>query len=60
MARKARPTVRHLDPTIVAARRTRAARRRRTTLKEWLERMPDVGTDRDFARIRSKPRQVKR
>jgi plasmid stability protein len=30
----------------------------RTNLKEWLERMPPVGTDRDFARPRSRPRRI--
>ena len=79
MARKAQLIVRNLDPRIVAALRTRAARsgrsmeaehrellklslqpsRRRTSFKEWLGRMPDVGTDRDFARARSKGRPVK-
>jgi len=70
--------VRNLDPSVVAALRTRAARsgrsmeaehreilkavlrpsRRRPSLKEWLERMPPVGTDRDFARPRSRARRV--
>jgi plasmid stability protein len=33
--------------------------RGRTTLKEWLSRMPDVGTDRDFDRNRRRPRRVR-
>jgi plasmid stability protein len=33
--------------------------RGRTSLKEWLSRMPDVGTDRDFARSRRRPRHVR-
>jgi plasmid stability protein len=69
--------VRNLDPSVVAALRTRAARsgrsmeaehreilkavlrpsRRRPNLKEWLGRMPPVGTDRDFARPRSRSRR---
>jgi len=78
MAGKAQLIVRNLDPAIVAALRTRAARsgrsmeaehreilksalrpsRRRTNFKEWLEKMPDIGTDRDFARTRSRARRV--
>jgi len=30
-----------------------------TSFKEWLLKMPDVGTDRDFARNRQRPRPVK-
>ena len=75
---KAQLIVRNLDPDIVAALRTRAARSgrsmeaehreilrsalrpaRRTSLKEWLLRMPDVGTDRDFVRARSRGRRVR-
>jgi antitoxin FitA len=33
--------------------------RGRTSFKQWLERMPDVGTDRDFARTRVKGRRVR-
>ena len=33
--------------------------RRRTSLKEWLSRMPDVGTDRVFNRRRGRPRRVR-
>jgi antitoxin FitA len=33
--------------------------RGRTSLKEWLSRMPDVGTDQDFARSRRRPRRVR-
>lgn len=33
--------------------------RTRTSLKDWLERMPDVGRARDFARARSKARPVR-
>jgi len=33
--------------------------RRRPSFKEWLERMPDAGTDRDFARTRSTARPVR-
>ena len=33
-------------------------RRGRTGFKEWLTRMPDVGTDRDFARARYRARPV--
>lgn len=33
--------------------------RGRTTLKEWLARMPDVGTDRDFVRSRATARRVR-
>jgi plasmid stability protein len=33
--------------------------RGRASLKEWLARMPDVGTDRDFARSRRRPRRVR-
>src|SRR5437870_13765489 len=78
MAPKAQLIVRNLDPAIVAALRTRAARSgrsmeaehreilrsalrpsRKTSLKEWLLRMPDVGTDRDFVRARSRGRRVR-
>jgi plasmid stability protein len=31
----------------------------RTSFKDWLLRMPDVGTDRDFARNRRRPRPVR-
>jgi plasmid stability protein len=71
--------VRNLDPDIVAALRTRAARkgrsmeaehrdiligvlrpgRGRASFKEWLARMPGVGADRDFARVRRRPRPVR-
>jgi antitoxin FitA len=71
--------VRKLDPQIVDALRTRAARHGHsmeaehrdilrkalrptsgsTSLKEWLLKMPEVGTDRDFARDRRRPRPVK-
>lgn len=71
--------VRKLDPKLVEALRTRAARHGhsmeaehrdilraalrpapdRTSFKEWLLRMPDVGTDRDFARDRRRPRPVR-
>ena len=71
--------VRNLDAEIVAALRTRAARkgrsmeaehrdiladalrsgRGRKSFKEWLARMPAVGTDRDFERIRRRPRPVR-
>jgi plasmid stability protein len=71
--------VRKLEPEVVDALRTRAARRGqsmeaehreilraalrpatgRTSFKAWLLRMPDVGTDRDFARSRRRPRPVK-
>ena len=71
--------VRNLEPEIVGALRTRAARhgcsmeaehrdilraalrpgRGRTTFKEWLARMPDIGDDRDFARVRLRPRPVR-
>lgn len=33
--------------------------RPRTSFKEWLQSMPDVGADRDFARPRSRPRRVR-
>ena len=33
--------------------------RGRTSFKEWLLRMPDVGTDEDFARVRRCPRPAK-
>ena len=33
--------------------------RGRTSFKEWLTRMPDVGTDRDFERIRRRARPVR-
>ena len=33
--------------------------RGRTSFKEWLLRMPDVGTDKDFARVRRRPRPVR-
>ncbi len=33
-------------------------RRGRTSFKEWLLRMPTVGTDKDFARVRRRPRPV--
>jgi antitoxin FitA len=69
--------VRKLDPRVVDALRTRAARHGRsmeaehreilraalrpapdrTSLKEWLRRMPNVGTDRDFTRDRRRPRR---
>jgi antitoxin FitA len=32
---------------------------RRTSFKEWLERIPNVGKDRDFARPRSKARRIR-
>ena len=71
--------VRNLDPGIVTALRTRAARkgrsmeaehreiltgvlrpgRGRASFKEWLTRMPAVGVDRDFARVRRRPRPVR-
>jgi antitoxin FitA len=71
--------VRKLDPRIVDALRTRAARHGRsmeaehrdilravlrpapesTSFKEWLLKMPDLGTDRDFARNRQRPRAVR-
>ena len=71
--------VRKLDPGVVNALRTRAARHGRsmeaehrdilrtalrpasdgTSFKEWLLKMPDVGTDRDFARNRRRPRPVR-
>ena len=79
MAKKAQLIVRNLDPAIVSALRTRAARsgrsveaehreilqatlrtrRKRKTLKEALLAMPDVGTDRDFARRRRPARSVR-
>lgn len=31
----------------------------RASFKEWLLKMPDVGTDRDFARNRRRPRPVR-
>ena len=34
-------------------------RRGRTSFKEWLLRMPDVGTEKDFARVRRRPRPVR-
>ena len=71
--------VRKLDPEVVDALKTRAARHGRsmeaehrdilrtalrpatesTSFKESLLKMPDVGTDRDFARSRRRPRPVK-
>ena len=33
--------------------------RGQTTLKEWLARMPNVGTDKDFERSRRRPRGVR-
>jgi plasmid stability protein len=71
--------VRKLEPEVVDALRTRAARRGRsmeaehreilrsalrpaagrTSFKEWLLKMPDVGTARDFARNRRRPRPVR-
>ena len=33
--------------------------RGRTSFKEWLLRMPDVGADKDFARVRPRPRPVR-
>ena len=33
--------------------------RGRTSFKEWLLRMPDVGTEKDFARVRRRPRPVR-
>jgi len=45
----------HRDILTSALRRSR----RCTSFKEWLEKMPDVGTDRDFARTRSKARRVR-
>jgi len=79
MAGKAQLIVRNLDPDIVAALRTRAARsgrsmeaehreilrstlrpsRHRRSFKEWLERMPDVGTATDFVRPRPPARRVR-
>ena len=34
-------------------------RRTRRTLKEWLLKIPNVGTDADFARARHRPRRVR-
>jgi plasmid stability protein len=71
--------VRKLEPEVVEALRTQAARRghsmeaehrdilraalrpitRRTSFKEWLLRMPDVGTDKDFSRNRRRPRRAR-
>jgi plasmid stability protein len=79
MARKAQLIVRNLDPALVSALRTRAARngrsveaehreilratlrprRKRQTFKEALLAMPNVGTDRDFARLPQRPRAVR-
>ena len=33
--------------------------RRETSLKQWLTAIPEVGTDRDFARTTEKPRKVR-
>jgi plasmid stability protein len=33
--------------------------RGRATFKEWLAQMPDAGTDRDFVRLRRRPRAVR-
>ena len=33
--------------------------RGRTNFKEWLLRIPDVGSDKDFARVRRRPRPVR-
>jgi antitoxin FitA len=33
--------------------------RGRTSFKEWLSRMPNVGTDEDFERSRRRPRRVR-
>jgi len=33
--------------------------RRRTSFKEWLTKMPNVGTDRDFVRTGSRARGVR-
>jgi len=33
--------------------------RSRSTLKQWLARMPNVGIDRDFSRIRRRPRSIR-
>lgn len=77
--RESQLVVRKLEPAVVAALRTRAARRGHsmeaehreilraalrpsagtTTLKEWLLRMPNAGTDRDFARNRRRARPVR-
>jgi plasmid stability protein len=73
--KKSQLVVRKLEPEVVDALRTRAARRGRsmepehrdnlrsalrpgtgrTSFKEWLLKMPDVGTDRNFAGDRSGP-----
>ena len=45
----------HRDILTVALRPGRG----RTSFKEWLTRMPDVGTARDFARLRRRPRPVR-
>jgi len=77
--RESQLVVRKLDPKVVDALKTRAARHgrsmeaehrdilqsalrpatERTSFKEWLFKMPDVGTDRDFARNRRRPRPVR-
>jgi antitoxin FitA len=44
---------RHLLRSVLSPSRPRAS------FKDWLERLPDVGTDRDFARTRSKARRVR-
>ncbi len=75
---RAQLVVRNLESELVAALKSRAARRGRsmeaehreilraalrsrrgrTSFKEWLLRMPTVGTDKDFARVRGRPRPV--
>ena len=36
-----------------------AAGASRPSLKEWLRRMPDAGSDADFARVAGRPRKVR-
>jgi len=75
---RAQLIVRNLESELVAALKSRAARRGRSmeaehreilraalrpgrgrrSFKEWLLRMPTVGTDKDFARVRRRPRPV--
>ena len=76
---RAQLVVRNLESELVAALKSRAARRGRSmeaehreilraalrpgrgrrSFKEWLLRMPTVGADKDFARVRRRPRPVR-
>jgi hypothetical protein len=55
--RKESPPAQGLDAEVVDALRAPATET--TSFKEWLIKMPDVGTDKDFARNRRRPRPMR-